>query len=261
MPPEDEPTYAMTDIQRKTLVGWISTEMNKASFVRRNTTDHTSFRRLTKAEYNFALQDLLGLPYAIGHSLPTETASEDGFIKNSEMLQMSAMQFATYRKLALEALRRVTVLGPRPTPIVYDISMQDEMNRHTSAKNAKVFKSTDDDFKNQQRRQHFFNPQTGDGVTFSNGSAKPIKNTEATPIPEESSTGTTAAAVLVMSPSNETKWNLDRFLPDEGTMRVSIRAGRTTMNPNEHTSLRLISAPTPATTQTFQPSSVIKIFQ
>ncbi|MDB4419341.1 DUF1592 domain-containing protein [Rubripirellula sp.] len=240
MPPEDEPTYAMTDIQRKTLVGWISTEMNKASFVRRNTTDHTSFRRLTKAEYNFALQDLLGLPYAIGHRLPTETASEDGFIKNSEMLQMSAMQFSTYRELALEALRRVTVQGSRPTPIVYDISMQDEMNRHMSAKNAKVFKSTDDDFKNQQRRQHFFNPQTGDGVAFSNGNAKPITHIDAQPIPEESSSGTTPGAVLVMGPSNETKWNLDRFLPDEGTMRVSIRTGRTTMNPNEHTSLRLI---------------------
>ena len=100
MPPDDEPTYAITDDDRKAMVAWISGEMNKASFVRRNTSEHTSFRRLTKQEYNYAIQDLLGLPYAIGNSLPTETASEDGFIKNSEMLQMSAMQFERYRSLA-----------------------------------------------------------------------------------------------------------------------------------------------------------------
>ena len=40
--------------------------------------------------------------------------------------------------------------------------------------------------------------------------------------------------------SNEAKWNLDRFLPDEGTMRVRIRAGRSNANPQQHASLRLI---------------------
>src|SRR4029079_6656765 len=34
--------------------------------------------------------------------------------------------------------------------------------------------------------------------------------------------------------------NLDRFLPDEGTLRVRIRAGRTTNEPDEYASLRLI---------------------
>ncbi len=234
MPPDDEPTYAITDDDRKVMVAWISGEMNKASFVRRNTSEHTSFRRLTKQEYNYAIQDLLGLPYAIGNSLPTETASEDGFIKNSEMLQMSAMQFERYRSLALDALKRVTVRGPRPQPVVYDISMQQQMEKLAAAKNAKVFNQADEDFKNNRRRQHFFNTETGDGVTFSNGSVKP--RGESADVPATAS----SPVVLSLGASNESKWNLDRFLPDEGIMRVSVRVGRTSMQSDEYASLRLI---------------------
>jgi hypothetical protein len=40
--------------------------------------------------------------------------------------------------------------------------------------------------------------------------------------------------------STELKLDLDRFLPDEGIMRVRIRAGRSSMNPNEYASLRLV---------------------
>jgi len=234
MPPDDEPDYAISDADRKAMVAWISGEMNKASFVRRNTSEHTSFRRMTKQEYSFAMQDLLGLPYPIGKSLPTETASEDGFIKNSEMLQMSAMQFERYRSLALDALNRVTVRGPRPEPVVYDISMQQEMEKLTSAKNAKVFNQADEDFKNNQRRQHFFNSETGDGIAFSNGKVKPTVESA------DSATPTASSVVLSLGASNESKWNLDRFLPDEGIMRVSVRAGRSSMRSDEHASLRLI---------------------
>jgi Protein of unknown function (DUF1592)/Protein of unknown function (DUF1588)/Protein of unknown function (DUF1585)/Protein of unknown function (DUF1595) len=55
--------------------------------------------------------------------------------------------------------------------------------------------------------------------------------------------GTTPAVspvVLVLPKSSELKLDLDRFLPDEGVMRVRIRAGRSTMNPDEYASLRLI---------------------
>ena len=72
--------------------------------VRRNRSEHSSFRRMTKYEYNYALQDLLGLPYPIANSLPPETASEDGFKNSSDLLQMSAMQFEAYRELGLKAL-------------------------------------------------------------------------------------------------------------------------------------------------------------
>ena len=234
MPPDDEPEFALANDQRTQLVKWISSEMNKASFVRRNTSDHTSFRRMTRAEYNYAIQDLLGLPYPIGNVLPTETASHDGFIKNSELLQMSAMQFETYRKLALDALRRVTIRGPRAEPVIYDIKMQEQMGKLAEAKNAKSFTASDEDYQNQLKRQHLLNLETGEGLSFAGASVKPAPSTDLAAVPSAS------PVVLALNRSQEAKWNLDRFLPDEGIMRVSIRVGRTTMEKNEHASIRLI---------------------
>jgi mono/diheme cytochrome c family protein len=108
MPPDDEPDYALADADRGKMVDWLSAELNKASLVRRNTQEHSSFRRLTKYEYNYALQDLLGLPYALANKLPPETVSEDGFKNSSELLQMSIMQFENYREIGLQALKRAT---------------------------------------------------------------------------------------------------------------------------------------------------------
>ena len=92
MPPEDEPDYKLADADRRNIVDWLSQEMSKASLVRRGSSEHSSFRRLTKYEYNYALQDLLGLTYPIANSLPPETASEDGFKNSSDLLQMSPMK-------------------------------------------------------------------------------------------------------------------------------------------------------------------------
>jgi hypothetical protein len=44
---------------------------------------------------------------------------------------------------------------------------------------------------------------------------------------------------MVLPKSKELKWNLDRFLPDDGRMRVSIRAWRSSENPDEYAKLCL----------------------
>ena len=234
MPPEDEPDYALADADRGSIVDWLSGELNKASVIRRNNKEHSSFRRLTKYEYNYALQDLLGLPYALANKLPPESASEDGFKNSSELLQMSAMQFETYREIGLKALKRATVIGERPEAVTYIVSMQEEMNKATSGKNAKTFDKNDKSYRNNRNRQHLLNRETGKGFHFSGGKSMPQP---------EAVTGQTPAAspvVLVLPRSNELKLNLDRFLPDEGIMRVRIRAWRSTMNPDEYASLRLV---------------------
>jgi hypothetical protein len=46
--------------------------------------------------------------------------------------------------------------------------------------------------------------------------------------------------VLVLPAGDELKLNLDRFLPDEGMMRVRIRASRSTMKPDEYAGLSLL---------------------
>ena len=234
MPPDDEPDYALNNVDRGNIVDWLSAELNKASLIRRNNKDHTSFRRLTKYEYNYALQDLLGLPYDLAHKLPPETTSEDGFKNSSDLLQMSAMQFETYREIGLKALKRATVSGERPEATTYIISMQQEMHKATGGNNDKTFDKNDKSYNSNRTRQHLFNQETGKGIHFSRGQSLPQANAIAGQTPAAS------PVILVLPRSNELKLDLGRFLPDEGIMRVRIRARRSTMAADEYAALRLI---------------------
>lgn len=234
MPPEDEPDFALTNADRGNIVDWLSGELNKASLIRRNNKDHSSFRRLTKYEYNYALQDLLGLHYDLADKLPPEATTEDGFKNSSELLQMSAMQFETFREIGLKALKRATVTGERPEAVTYIISMQQQMQKVTGGKDDKTFDKNDANYGKNRTRQHLFNQETGKGFHFSNG--------KMTPDPEAVAGQTPVASpvVLVLPRSNELKMDLGRFLPDEGIMRVRIRASRSTMATDEYAALRLI---------------------
>ena len=234
MPPKDEPAYALSDTDRSNVVDWLSEELNKASLVRRNNTKHSSFRRMTKYEYDYALQDLLGLHHPLADKLPPETASEDGFKNSSQMLQMSAMQFQFFREIGLKALKRATVRGGRPEPVNYVITMQEEMDKASSGNKAKTFDKNDEAYRKHRERQHLLHRETGQGIHFSGGNAMPKADEVAGQTPAVS------PVVLVMPPSNELKVNLDRFLPDDGIMRVRIRVGRSTMNDTEYASLRLV---------------------
>jgi mono/diheme cytochrome c family protein len=234
MPPDDEAEYRLADADRTTIVNWLSEEMSKASLARRNGSEHSSFRRMTKYEYNYALQDLLGLTYPIANSLPPETASEDGFKNSSDLLQMSAMQFEAYRELGLKALQRVTVRGERPQPVTYLISMQDELTKTPEEKKKANKQKADDKRPADRNRPHLLNRTTDEAIAYAGGNAVPKPNEVAGHNPAVS------PVVAVLPKSSELKINLDRFLPDEGMMRVRIRAGRTTMDPNEYAGLRLI---------------------
>ena len=234
MPPEDEPDYALADIDRGRMTDWLSGELNKASLIRRNSKVHSSFRRLTKYEYNYALQDLLGLTYPLANKLPPETASEDGFKNSSELLQMSVMQFETYREIGLNALKRATVSGERPQAVTYIISMQEELNKVASGNGAKTFNTSEESYRQHRNQQHLLNRETSLGIHFSGGKSLPQ------PAAVAGQTPAVSPVVLVLPASNELKLDLDRFLPDEGIMRVRLRVARSNMNPDQYASLRLI---------------------
>ncbi|SVD27806.1 uncharacterized protein METZ01_LOCUS380660, partial [marine metagenome] len=112
MPPEDA-KVKLADAEKARIVDWLSGEIQVASQVRRSVQGHTSFRRMTRYEYKYAMQDLLGLPHDFSRDLPPETSSEDGFKNSSEMLQMTAVQFGEYRGQARRALELATVRGER----------------------------------------------------------------------------------------------------------------------------------------------------
>ena len=232
MPPATEPAYALSDADRAIVVEWLGGELNKASLVRRSSKEHSSFRRLAKYEYDYALQDLLGVPYPLANRLPPESTTEDGFKNSSELLQMSAVQFEAYREIALKALKRATVSGPRPQPVTYVISMPQEMEK--AGPKAKTFDKSEPGYRKQKNQQHLLNRETGKGVPFSPGPLKPLAGAAAGQAPAGS------PVVLVLPGETELKLNLDRFLPDDGVMRVRVRAARSTTNPDEYAGLRLL---------------------
>ncbi|MDA9859382.1 hypothetical protein N9D23_14795, partial [Rubripirellula sp.] len=55
MPPPDE--TELSDGDRNDVIDWLSTEIQTASAVRRSSQEFSSFRRMTRYEYNYALQD------------------------------------------------------------------------------------------------------------------------------------------------------------------------------------------------------------
>lgn len=108
------------------------------------------------------------------------------------------------------------------------------MNKAASGTDARTFDKGDESYKSHRNQQHLLNRETGKGIHFSGGKSMPQGEAAAGQTPAVS------PVVLVLPRSNELKLDLDRFLPDEGIMRVRIRAGRSTMNPDEYASLRLL---------------------
>ena len=79
---------------------------------------------MTQYEFNYALQNLLGVSQDFTSALPREATSEDGFRNSSQILQLTSRQFENYRKVAREALLAATQFGPRPEPVYYAITME-----------------------------------------------------------------------------------------------------------------------------------------
>ena len=253
MPPEDSKVQ-LTDAEKARIVDWLSGEILVASQVRRSEQGHTSFRRMTRYEYKYALQDLLDLPHDFSRDLPPETVSEDGFKNSSEMLQMTVVQFEQYRELARKALERVTVRGERPKPVYYGITMKAASaqvdatyaafveKRKKQIKNGvttleKTLKKQAAKYSVKPGSAHFKNLITGHGVKthWGYGGAKyawtPSRTRPKVP---------PALPDVVVIPANS-KYIVDvgDGLPDVGTMRVRIRAARVTPEGKHPPTLRL----------------------
>ena len=254
MPPPDD--VELPDADRSTVVAWLSRELQLASSVRRATAGHSSFRRMTRYEYNHALQDILRLPYDFAKDLPPEPASEDGFQNSSEMLHMSVVQFETYRQLARKALRRATVRGERPPVLHWGVTMKDaaKIEWPKQAEQLKKLKETFKDDPEKQKREV-------DRLAASFN--KPHRNTYY----QDLSTGRTAratwayygakyafkptdsrleipssfdhVAVIPQGRNHHLTVELGNRVPDEGIMRVRVRASRVSSEETRIPSMQL----------------------
>jgi hypothetical protein len=241
MPPPDEAELA--DDDRKRLVEWLSGEIQVASTVRRAEGGYSSFRRMTRYEYNYALQDILGLPWDFAKDLPPEASSADGFQNSSELLHMSVMQFETYRQLARRALQRATALGERPPVLYWGVTMKEaaDIEWPKQAEQVEKLKEQLKDDPDRQKQQlekltaSFNNPhrntyykeistgRTARATWAYYGAKYAFKPTNSRP---EISASFGHVAIIPMGRNQKLTIELGNQVPDEGTMRVRVRASR-----------------------------------
>ncbi|MFM8262189.1 MAG: DUF1592 domain-containing protein [Pirellula sp.] len=242
MPPDDASDSNLSNADRQLIIDWISQELSKASIANRDNSKHSSFRRQTKYEFKNALEDLLNVSLPNSNRLPPEVVSEEGFKNNSELLQMSAMQFETFREIALDALQRALPLGDQPPPVQYRAVMSELIGKPPKRKKDELFDKSDKDYEKKRFSRVLLDRQNGQGIPFQEAALQPLDDSQENLLPQNSTDQNTplSSVVLVLPASNEVKFNLDRFLPDSGTMRVRIRAARSNNNPQQFASLRLI---------------------
>lgn len=252
MPPAD--AARLSDKDRSRVIEWLSSEIQVASAVRRAKQGHSSFRRMTRYEYNYALQDLLELPYNFAKDLPPEATSVDGFRNSSENLQMSVIQFGTYRELSRKALKRATVQGKRPELIFWSVSMKvasAELRANQEKQLEKIRRKNKDDpekLKRELERQtakfrarpngtHYKDLDTGltARVSWSYGGAKYAwKPAKARPeVPAVS------GHVAIIPTRQKLIVELGNLIPDRGTLRVRVRASRKSVEADRIPSLQL----------------------
>lgn len=252
MPPADEAELA--DKDRSEVVEWLSSELQVASTVRRAEQGHSSFRRMTRYEYNYALQDLLGLSYDFAGDLPPDPTSPDGFQNSSEMLTMSAIQFAYYRELSRSALKKATVQGDRQTPIYWNVSMKAASEVEWAKQDEQLekirqqHKDDPEKLKQELERQaagfraklhgaHYKNLVTGQTAktSWNYGGAKYAWK----PTVTRSEVPADFDHVAIIPPKQKLIVELGDQVPEQGTLRIRIRASQTSVEDNRVPSLQL----------------------
>lgn len=235
MPPKDGPELA--DADRAKIVEWLSAELQVASQVQRDAEASSSFRRMTRYEYNYAMQDLLGLELDFAKDLPPESVSEGGFKNSSDTLQMTGSQYVTYLELSRKALQRATVRGERPEVLYWGVSAElasadqfAELAAQNESKNASPGANPRSGQRRRQRGSrggnpaHYKNTETGQTVPAS-WSWQGAVNAW-TPTTKRPKTPEQSGYISVLPAGQQIVVELGNRLPDEGTLRVRLRASR-----------------------------------
>ncbi|MFT7644337.1 MAG: hypothetical protein ACI9G1_006104 [Pirellulaceae bacterium] len=112
MPPEDE--KQLSSDQRATLTKWVSSAIDAAIEAQSKTSGRVVLRRLTRADYQNTMTELLDFEMDYTRDLPPDAVSADGFKNNGLSLRMSAIHLEYYLATARRALDRVIVSGDAP---------------------------------------------------------------------------------------------------------------------------------------------------
>ncbi|MEM6691674.1 MAG: DUF1592 domain-containing protein, partial [Planctomycetota bacterium] len=248
MPPAD--ASELQDDERQEIVDWLATELQHASMVRRQSEEHSSFRRLTRYEINYALQDLLGVPWDFAKDLPPEAHSEDGFQNSADHLHLSVSQFETFHRIARKALDRVIVTGDQPETRQWMISMsaaskvewanqkneiqkaQKELKDEPEKLEAKLAEF-EKRFQKAPSGAHFHDRTSG---RFVEAKWKYNRARHAIAPDEENITSPTQDSHVAVLPHGQGPrliFELGNQVPDEGFMRVTVSASQAAQSKNQ----------------------------
>ena len=255
MPPADEDEGRLSDADRGKVVEWLAGESHAASAARRAGTERSSFRRMARYEYEYALQDLLGLPYDFADPLPPDPTSPEGFQNSSEVLHLTGIQFRAYREAASRALRLATVEGERPAPLFWNVSMAAAAAVEWSRLDAEIAKLEERHAAEPEKLQaelkrhaersrqrpggvHYLDRRTGrlaaqswayDGAKFAWA-----------PAPQSTGLPAGAEVVAVIPRGRGLVVELGDQIPDDGTLQVRVRASRATIDGGNATTMQLV---------------------
>ena len=119
MPPKGLPQPTRTE--RQQMVEWITRALDVARS--RPTPKNGLVRRLTVAQYRNTLRELLLLDDDVTEALPPDAVSRDGFVNNTETLQLSPLLLESYFEIAEEALNRA-IVDPKSKPSIQNFRVE-----------------------------------------------------------------------------------------------------------------------------------------
>ena len=102
MPPKE--AQQLTDRDLISLTTWLESEIRKASELRRDTGGRQVMRRMNRYEYQYTLEDILGIALDYREHLPPDLSGDDGLKTNGSLLGMSPVLMEAYLKVADMAL-------------------------------------------------------------------------------------------------------------------------------------------------------------
>ena len=113
MPPEE--AKALSDEELITLTSWLETEIQKARELRTRKGGDQSMRRMTRYEFQYTLEDLLGISLDYREHVPPDLTGDDGLKTNRSLLGMSPALMEAYLKVADMALKEAIPETVEPT--------------------------------------------------------------------------------------------------------------------------------------------------
>lgn len=160
MPPEGEPQLSRKELTRVTM--WLEAELKKAAARRNSTGGRQLMRRMSRYEYQYTLEDLLGISLDYSDQIPGDLSGEDGLMTNASLLGMSPVLMESYLTVAEAALEEA--IPDAPEKVFKNVSTAISVTKVRGQKTPKL-KKTDKskkaDKSNKQPKPRFIAPSPG----------------------------------------------------------------------------------------------------